>query len=87
VWSENKGGGLKVTSTATACTVYANIGAAAAYGSGVPVPRHVLGTVPAGQQVDVRYVTKDRQYAMAKWHGQRLAGGIAWGFFPRGCLA
>ena len=26
VWSENKGGGLKVTVSTTACTVYGNIG-------------------------------------------------------------
>lgn len=86
VWSENKGGGLKVTTSRTACAVYGNIGAAAAYGSGAPVPRHPLGTVPAGEQVDVRYVTKDRQYAMAKWNGHRFIAGIAWGFFPRACL-
>ncbi|MFE5110038.1 hypothetical protein [Streptomyces sp. NPDC056663] len=87
VWSENKGGGLKVTSSITSCTVYGNIGAAAAYGSGAAVPAHPLGTVPPGQQVDVRYVAKSRQWVMAKWNGQRLAGGIAWAFFPRNCLA
>ncbi|MEH1098286.1 hypothetical protein V6V16_03775 [Micromonospora sp. CPCC 205561] len=86
VWSENKGGGLKVTRSTTPCPVYGNIGAAAAYGSSNATPTHLLGTVPAGAQVDVRYVTKSRQYVMAKWNGQRLAGGIAWGFFPRGCL-
>ncbi|MDT0380341.1 hypothetical protein RM572_16425 [Streptomyces sp. DSM 42041] len=87
VWSTNKGGGLKVTHSTAACTVYGNIGAAAAYGSGAAVPRHVLGTVPAGAQIDVRYTTKDRQWVMAKWHGQRFAGGIAWAFIPRGCVA
>lgn len=87
VWSENKGGGLKVTSTTAPCTGYGNIGAAAAYGSGAAVPVQALGTVPAGQQIDIRYVAKSDQWVMAKWHGQRLAGGIAWAFFPRGCLA
>ncbi|MGS2617788.1 hypothetical protein ACVCAH_25180 [Micromonospora sp. LZ34] len=87
VWSENKGGGLKVTTSVTACQVFGNVGAAAAYGAGAPVPRHPLGTVPPGQQVDVRYVTKDRQFVMAKWHGNRFVAGIAWAFFPRACLA
>jgi hypothetical protein len=86
VWSENKGGGLKGTTSVSACPAYANIGAAAAYGSGTAAARHLLGSVPPGSQVDVRYVTKDRQWAMAKWHGNRLAGGIAWAFLPRGCL-
>jgi hypothetical protein len=87
VWSENKGGGLKVTTAVAACPAYGNIGAAAAYGSGTAVPKHPLGTVPAGSQVDVRYVAKSRQWVMAKWHGNRLAGGIAWAFLPRACLA
>lgn len=86
VWSENKGGGLKVTTARTDCAAYGNIGSAAAYGSGAAVPVHPLGTAPAGVQIDVRYVTKDRQWVMAKWHGNRFAGGIAWAFLPRGCL-
>lgn len=86
VWSANKGGGLKVTATTAPCTGYGNIGSAAAYGSGPAGPRHLLGTVPAGQRIDVRYVTKNRQWVMAKWNARRLAGGIAWAFFPRGCL-
>ncbi|WP_367131481.1 hypothetical protein [Saccharothrix sp. HUAS TT1] len=87
VWSENKGGGLKVTTATAPCPAYGNIGAAAAYGSGPALPVHPLGTVPAGAQVDVRYVTKDRGWAMAKWHGQALAGGVRWAFLPRTCLA
>jgi hypothetical protein len=86
VWSENKGGGLKVTSARTDCAAFGNIGAAAAYGSGAAVAVHPLGIAPAGAQIDVRYVTKDRQWAMAKWHGNRFAGGIAWAFLPRSCL-
>jgi hypothetical protein len=86
VWSENKGGGLKATTTTAACPAYGNIGSAAAYGAGPAAPTHLLGTAPAGVRIDVRYVTKDRSYVMAKWNGQRFAGGIAWAFFPRGCL-
>lgn len=87
VWSANKGGGLKATHAVADCTVYGNIGAAAAYGSGAAVPRHPLGTVAAGGQVDVRYVTKSRAWVMAKWNAHQFAGGIAWAFFPRHCLA
>lgn len=87
VWSENNGGGPRVTRAVGGCPAYGTIGAAAAYGSGAAVARHPLGTVPAGSQVDVRYVTKSRQWVMAKWHGHRLAGGIAWAFLPRTCLA
>jgi hypothetical protein len=86
VWSENKGGGLKVTSARTDCAAYGNIGAAAAYGSGAAVPVHPLGTAPAGVRIDVRYVTKDRQWVMAKWNGNRFAAGIAWAFLPRDCV-
>lgn len=87
VWSSNKGGGLKVTRSVGTCTVYGNIGATGAYGSGTPRPTQILGSVPPGAQVDVRYVARSDQWVMAKWHGQRFAGGIAWAFFPRGCLA
>lgn len=87
VWSVNKGGGMKETRSIAPCTVYGNIGAAAAYGSGAAAPTHMLGTVPAGQRVDVRYVAKSRQWVMAKWNAHTLAGGIVWGFFPRSCLA
>ena len=86
VWSENKGGGLRATTTVAACPAYGNIGSAAAYGAGAARPTHLLGTAPAGVRIDVRYVTRDRSYVMAKWNGQRFAGGIAWAFFPRACL-
>ena len=86
VWSENKGGGLKVTTARADCAAYGNIGAAAAYGSGAAVPTHRLGTAPAGAQIDVRYVTKDRQWVMAKWNGNRFVAGIAWAFLPRTCV-
>ncbi|MDQ3403927.1 MAG: hypothetical protein M3548_11105 [Actinomycetota bacterium] len=87
VWSANKGGGLKVARSIAACSAYGNIGAAAAYGSGPARPTHLLGTVPANSQVDIRYVTKDRQWVMAKWNGQALTAGIHWAFMPRNCLA
>jgi hypothetical protein len=86
VWSENKGGGLKVTHARTDCPAFGNIGADAAYGSGAAIPVHPLGTAPAGAQIDVRYVAKSRQWIMAKWHGNRFAGGIAWAFMPRSCV-
>lgn len=94
VWSTNKGGGLKATTPRAECPVYGNIGAAAVYGAdGAAIPRHRLGTVPvidpktgAPSRIDVRYVTKDRQWVMAKWNDNRFVAGIAWGFFPRGCL-
>lgn len=86
VWSVNKGGGLKVATARVDCPAFGNIGAAAAYGSGAAVPRHRLGTAPAGAQLDIRYVTRDRQWIMAKWNGHRLVGGIAWAFFPRSCV-
>lgn len=86
VWSTNKGGGLKVTSAVAACPAYGNIGSAAAYGAGAATPTHLLGMAPAGAQIDVRYVTKSRGYVMAKWNGNRFAGGTAWAFFPRSCL-
>ncbi|MGW4293691.1 hypothetical protein ACWEH1_11645 [Micromonospora chersina] len=86
VWSENKGGGLKTTTARTTCGALGNIGAAAAYGSGPAVAVHPLGTAPAGAQIDIRYVTRDRQWIMAKWHGNRFAAGIAWAFLPRSCV-
>ena len=86
VWSENKGGGLKTTTARTICGAFGNIGAAAAYGSGPAVAVHPLGTAPAGAQIDIRYVTRDRQWIMAKWHGNRFAAGIAWAFLPRSCV-
>jgi hypothetical protein len=86
VWSENKGGGLKVTSAVADCPAYGNIGSAAAYGSGAATPTHQLGVAPRGARIDVRYVTKSRSYAMAKWNGNRFAGGTAWAFLPRSCL-
>lgn len=86
VWSENKGGGLKVAHARTACTAYGNIGASAAYGSAPAIPRHPLGTAPAGAQIDIRYVTKDRQWIMAKWNANRFVAGIAWAFMPRSCV-
>ena len=86
VWSANKGGGLKVTSTTRACKVWANIGSSAVYGGGGAQQSGLLGTVPNDAQVDVRYVISTRHWVMAKWHDHRLAGGIAWAFFPRSCL-
>lgn len=95
VWSENKGGALGQTTPRSDCRVYANIGADAVYGSTAPAqPRGLLAVVPthdpvsgAPTTIDVRYVTKDRQWVMAKWRGHPLTrGNIAWGFFPRTCL-
>ncbi len=68
-------------------TVYGNIGATGAYHSGTPQPTQLLGSVPPGAQVDIRYVAGSDQWVMATWHGQRFAGGTARAFFPRGCLA
>jgi hypothetical protein len=88
VWSTGKLKGHRGTRKARSrgCTVYGNVGAAAVYGAGAPAPRHPLGTVPANQRISVRYVTKNRAYAMARWRGHRLQGGLVWAFFPRGCL-
>lgn len=90
VWSTGKPKGHKGTKKARSrgCMVYGNIGAAAVYGKGKPKPQHPLGYVPPTKRkdIDVRYVTKNRKYAMAKWHGHRLASGTAWAFFPRSCL-
>ncbi|TWP50586.1 hypothetical protein FKR81_20690 [Lentzea tibetensis] len=87
VWSENKGGGLKVTRTTADCAAYGDIGATAVYRNGPAVRSHLLGTVPANQQIDVRYVTKNGEWIMGKWHGNALAGGIRWAFFSRSCVA
>jgi hypothetical protein len=91
VWSECKTCDYGVCSTLTVyslgCQAYGNIGAAAAYGSGSPVPTHPLGSVPSGEIMDLRYVTKDRQYVMAKWHSGELISGIEWAFFPRSCVS
>ncbi len=74
--------------TSKGCTGYGNLGAAAVSGSATPgTPRNLLGTVPAGQPMDLRYVTKSRQYVMAKWHDHTLANGTHWAFFPRSCIA
>jgi hypothetical protein len=90
VWATGKPKGHHGTKKARSlgCTVYGNIGAAAPYGKGTPRPRHPLGQVDPTKrkEIDVRYVTKDRKYVMAKWHGHPLAGGIKWAFFPRSCL-
>ncbi len=73
--------------TSQGCTGYGNLGYGALNGSSSPgTPTNVLGTVPAGGQMDLRYVTKSRQYVMAKWHGHTLANGTSWAFFPRSCI-
>jgi hypothetical protein len=90
VWSKGKpagnGGPKAVTSKDGGCLAYGNIGASAAYGNGAPVLRHPLGKVPPHQKMALRYVTKDRQYIMAKWNAGSLAAGIEWAFFPRSCV-
>ncbi|WP_157985155.1 hypothetical protein [Lentzea terrae] len=86
VWSANKGGAMKEATTAAACPGYGNISAAAAYGTAPAKPKHLLATVPAGETIDVRYETKDRQWVMAKWRGHELAGGTRWAFMPRSCV-
>lgn len=70
------------------CTVYGNIGASGVFGRGPSTPRDPVGHVSptSGKVINVRYVTKDRRYVLAKWRGHRFAGGIRWAFFPRGCL-
>ncbi len=72
--------------TSQGCRAYGNIGASAAYGSGALVFRHPVGYVPPGQKMALRYVTKDRQYVMAKWNSGSLAAGIEWAFSPRSCV-
>lgn len=88
VWSKGKpkhSRGPKAV-TSQGCPAYGNIGASAAYGNGAPVLRQPLGYVPPGQKMALRYVTKDRQYVMAKWNAGSLAAGIEWAFFPRSCV-
>ncbi len=91
VWSECKTCEYGVCGTkpvkSHGCPAYGNIGATAAYGSGAPVVQHPLGFVPAGSNMDLRYVTKDKQYVMAKWHEGELISGIEWAFFPRSCVS
>lgn len=36
--------------------------------------------------MDLRYVTRDRQWVMAKWRYGSLTAGIEWAFFPRSCV-
>jgi hypothetical protein len=74
--------------TSNGCTGYGNLGAVAFDGSGASgTARNQLGTVPPGGQLDLRYVTKDDKWIMAKWHGQTLANGTSWAFFPRTCIS
>lgn len=94
VWSKGKPAGnggpktviSKDTGGGKGCPAYGNIGASAAYGSGAPVVRHPLGYISPGQKMALRYVTKDRQYVMAKWNSGNLTAGIEWAFFPRSCV-
>lgn len=88
VWSDGKPAGNTGPKPVTSrgCEGYGNIGAIAAYGSGTPAPTHRLGNVPAGQRMDLRYVTRNRQWVMAKWHAGSLTAGIEWAFFPRSCV-
>ncbi|MGA8116247.1 MAG: hypothetical protein WCA46_21525 [Actinocatenispora sp.] len=73
--------------TSNGCTGYGNLGNAAFTGSGASgTPTNYLGTVPAGNQLDLRYVTKDDKWVMAKWHDHTLASGTHWAFFPRTCV-
>ena len=87
VWSTCQTGEGPLTVYSLGCQAYGNIGAAGAYGSGSPVPQHRLGDVPYGEKMDLRYVTKDRQYVMAKWHSGNLTSCIEWAFFPRSCVS
>lgn len=88
VWSENKPPGNTGPKqiTSRGCPAYGNIGRAAAYGSGAAVPTHRLGDVPTGERMDLRYVIRNRQWVMAKWHAGSLTAGIEWAFFPRSCV-
>lgn len=95
VWSDGKpdDDSRPLKARSLGCTVYANIGAAAVYGKGAPKPRNPLGKVEPtrGMEINVRYVTKDRKYVMAKWRHHPLAAikgkkGLMWAFFPRSCL-
>jgi hypothetical protein len=88
VWSEGKPAGNTGPKPVVSqgCYAYGNIGAGGAYGSGTPAPAHLLGYVSAGQSLNLRYVTRNRQWVMAMWNGGSFTAGIRWGFFPRGCV-
>lgn len=88
VWSDGKPPGNTGPKPVTSrgCQAYGNIGAAAAYGSGAAVPAHPLGFVPAGHGMDLRYVTRNRQWVMAMWRVGSFTAGIRWAFFPRSCV-
>ncbi|HZM81696.1 MAG TPA: hypothetical protein VFC19_38745 [Candidatus Limnocylindrales bacterium] len=88
VWAENKPPGNPGPKPATSrgCYAYGNIGATGAYSSGTPAPTHLLGYVPAGHSLNLRYVARNRQWVMAMWNSGTFVGGIRWGFFPRSCV-
>ncbi len=70
------------------CPAYANIGAAGAYSTGLAVPADYLGTVPFGDKLDVRYVTRSREWVWGKRkNGSIFPKKIAWAFFPRWCVS
>ena len=89
VWSEGKPTGNTGPKPVVSkgCYAYGNIGAACAYGSGTPAPAHLLGYMPTGQSMGLRYVTRNRQWVMAMWNGGSLTAGIRWAFYPRSCVS
>jgi hypothetical protein len=85
VWGGKDGQPDGKDAVSNGCNVYANIGHSGVFGS-APQPRNLLGYVPSGAQLDVRYVTKARQYVWAKWKEHQFSNGISWAFFPRSCV-
>jgi len=88
VWAYNKPPGNTGPKpvTSSGCYAYGNIGAGGAYGSGTPAPAHLLGYVPAGHSLSLRYVARGRQWVMAMWNNGSFVGGIRWAFLPRSCV-
>lgn len=81
VWGSKDGEPNGKNAYALGCEVFANIGHAGVF-SNAPSPAHSLGFVPAGALLDIRYVTKDRQFAWGKWTGHRFVNDICLGVLP-----
>jgi len=86
VWGQRDGEPNGKDGYSLGCQVFANIGHSGVFGD-VPNPTHALGSVPPGALLDVRYVTRNRQYAWAKWTGHAFVNGTVWAFFPRSCIS
>jgi hypothetical protein len=91
VWGDAEGTPDGRSAWSKGCPAFANIGANGVFSTGAATPADYLGSVPVGQHLDLRYVTKSKEWVMAKWTGHPFvpehATNIVWAFLPRNCVS